>query len=199
MPGSANSPRKDDRSHNRIEQIVMREYQLGRLAGLNLSVVPLALAGSILLLVLLCSIGIGVLNLPIGEAILGSLLAVLLHWISVTAHHLGHAWAARRTGYAMMGIRFGMWGLLASSVYPRNEQALPAKIHIQRALGGPLGSFLVSIFALAVAFVLRAVNDTLGWVGIFFFLDNLLVFTLGVFVPLGFTDGSTLLQWWRKR
>jgi hypothetical protein len=43
------------------------------------------------------------------------------------------------------------------------------------------------------------VNETLGWVGTFFFLDNLLIFTLGVFVPLGFTDGSTLLRWWGKR
>jgi hypothetical protein len=36
------------------------------------------------------------------------------------------------------------------------------------------------------------------WVALFFFLDNLLVLTLGAFVPLGFTDGSTLLRWWGK-
>jgi hypothetical protein len=177
----------------------MKEYKLGRLAGLKLTAVPFALVGSILLLALLSSLAIGVLNLPRGEAIGGSLLAVILHWASTLAHHLGHAWAARRTGYPMTGIRFGMWGLLATSLYPPDEQTLPAKIHIRRALGGPTGSLLFSIVALVIALIFRTVNDTLGRVGIFFFLDNLFVFTLGPFVPLGFTDGSTLLHWWDKR
>jgi hypothetical protein len=174
------------------------EYKLGRLAGLNLTVVPLALVGSILLLVLLSGIATGVLNLSPGEAIGGSMLAVILHWVSTLAHHLGHAWAARRTGYPMSGIRFGMWGVLATSLYPPDEQTLPARIHIQRALGGPVGSLLFSIVSLVIALLFRT-NESLAWVGTFFFLDNLFVFTLGVFVTLGFTDGSTLLHWWGKR
>jgi hypothetical protein len=181
------------------EEVARHEYPLWRLAGLRLSVVPLALVGSIFLLVLFAGIGMGLLHLSLGEAILGGLLAVMLHWISGIAHHLGHAWAARRTGHPMIGIRFGTLGLLAASLYPPDEQALPAKIHIQRALGGPLGSLLFSILAMLVALLLWRLNDTLGWVGTFFFLDNLLIFTLGVFLPLGFTDGSTLLQWWGKR
>ena len=181
------------------EKFVMKEYKLGKLAALNLSAVPFALVGSILLFALLSGIAIGVLDLPVGEAILGSLLAVVLHWVSVIAHHLGHARAARRTGYPMSGIRLGTLGILATSLYPPDEPALPAKIHIQRALGGPLGSLLFSVVALMIALVFRMVNEALGWVGTFFFLDNLLVFTLGVFLPLGFTDGSTLLQWWGKR
>ena len=182
-----------------LEEIIPNEYPLGKLAGLRLSVVPLALVGSIFLLVLLAGIAIGLLHLSVREAILGGLLAVMLHWTSGIAHHLGHAWAARRTGHPMLGIRFGTLGLLATSVYPPCEPALPAKIHIQRALGGPLGSLLFSILAMLVALLLWRLNDTLGWVGTFFFLDNLLVYTLGVFLPLGFTDGTTLLQWWGKR
>jgi hypothetical protein len=38
-----------------------------------------------------------------------------------------------------------------------------------------------------------------GFLLLFFFLDNLLVFTLGAFLPLGFTDGSTLLRYWPQR
>ncbi len=182
-----------------MESGIVNEFKIGKVAGLILSVVPLAVVGSILLLVLLSGIAIGVLHFNVGEAILASLLAVVLHWISVLVHHIGHAWAARRTGYPMIGIRFGTLGLLATSLYPPDEQTLPAKIHIQRALGGPLGSLLFSMVALLVAHIFWTVNDVLGWVGTFFFLDNLLVFTLGVFVPLGFTDGSTLLQVWRKR
>jgi hypothetical protein len=43
------------------------------------------------------------------------------------------------------------------------------------------------------------VAGTLWLLATFFFLDNLLVLTLGSFLPLGFTDGSTLLEWWGKR
>ena len=176
----------------------MNEYKLGSLAGLRLIATPLAPVASLLLLLLLSGIAIRVLHLPVGEAVFGSLLAVLLHWVSVIAHHLGHAWAAHRTGYPMLGVRLGMLGVLATSLYPPHEPALSAKTHIQRALGGPLGSLLFTIVALVTAVLLRSVDDTLGWVGTFFFLDNLLVFTLGVFLPLGFTDGSTLSRWWGK-
>ena len=155
--------------------------------------------GSILLLVLLSGVAIGVLKLPVGAAIGGSLLAVILHWVSDIAHHLGHAWAARRTGYPMIGIRLGTLGLLGTSLYPPDEQTLPAAIHIRRALGGPTASLLFSLFAVVAALVLRPVGGALWWVGVFFFLDNLIVFTLGAFLPLGFTDGSTLLQWWGRR
>jgi hypothetical protein len=34
---------------------------------------------------------------------------------------------------------------------------------------------------------------------LFFGLENLLLYGLGAFLPLGFTDGSTLLEWWPKR
>ena len=99
----------------------------------------------------------------------------------------------------MIGIRLGEWGLLGTSVYPPDEQTLPARIHIRRALGGPTGSLLLSAVAAVTALALRTVGGALWWVALFFFLDNLVVFTLGAFPPLGFTDGSTLLQWWGKR
>ena len=176
----------------------MSEYRLGRVAGLDLTAMPLAIVGSSLLLVLLSGIAITVLRMPVGEAIAGGLIAVVLHWVSDIAHHLGHAWAARRTGYPMTGIRLGTWGLLGTSVYPSDEPALPAAIHIRRAWGGPAGSLLFSLVAAVAALILRNVSNMLWWVGVFFFLDNLSVFALGAFLPLGFTDGSTLLHWWKK-
>ena len=33
------------------------------------------------------------------------------------------------------------------------------------------------------------------WLAAFVVADNLLVFTLGALMPLGFSDGSTLLRW----
>ncbi len=177
----------------------MNEFKLGRVAGMTLSATPLAIAGSALLCAVLSGVGVGVLRLPAGEAVGGSLAAVILHWVSVIAHQLSHAWAARRTGYAMTGIRLGMSGVLSTSVYPPDEPPLPAATHIRRALGGPAGSLLVTVVAGVIALLLRPLGGALWWVGVFFFLDNLIVITLGAFLPLGFTDGSTLLRWWGKR
>lgn len=99
----------------------------------------------------------------------------------------------------MMGIRFGSFGLLAASQYPLDEPELPAVIHIRRALGGPIGSLIASLLAGGIALLLRNTGGVPWWVTLFFFLDNFVVFTLGSLLPLGFTDGSTLLVWWGKR
>ncbi len=173
--------------------------RLGTLASLSLGASPSALLGSLLLWVALTGIAIGYLHFATAEAIVAALIAVALHWIGETIHQLGHARAARQSGYPMLGIRY--WGLLASSIYPSDEPALPADIHIQRALGGPLMSSNVVIAAAVVLLLLRVSRATgaLWWLGLFFLFDNLLVFTLGALVPLGFTDGSTLLHWRNKK
>jgi hypothetical protein len=173
------------------------KQQLGRAAGLRVSVERSALAGSLALWVLLSAIGVGLLQLPVGRAALGGLAAMLLHWLSVIVHQLGHAWAARRSGYPMVGVR--LWGVLGSSIYPPDEPPLPAGVHIRRALGGPVASLLLTLVAAAIVLALRSSGGTVWWVALFFCLDNLLVFTLQVFVPLGFNDGGTLLYWWRRR
>ena len=177
----------------------MKEHKLGQVAGLSVSAEPTAVVGSFMLAALLSGVGMRVLDLSVGEALVGSLLAVTLHWVSDIAHHLGHAWAARRTGYPMSGIRLGKWGILGTSLYPADEPALPAAIHIRRALGGPAGSLVATLVAAAAAPALRAGAGVLWWVAVFVFLDNLLLLTLGAFLPLGFTDGSTLLHWWGRR
>ena len=174
----------------------MTEYKLGRLAGLSMSARPSAIAGTILLWAILSAIGFWLLDLPFGVALAAGLAAVALHWASEFLHNLGHAWAARRAGYPMIGIQ--LWGVLSASIYPPGEPALPGRIHIRRALGGPLGSLLVTLATGALALALRPLGGAIWWVALFFFLDNLLVFTLGAMLPLGFNDGSTLLRWWGK-
>ena len=56
---------------------------------------------------------------------------------------------------------------------------------------------IVSALVLLLLRISRAAG-TLWWLGLFFLFDNLLVFTLGALLPLGFTDGSTLLHWRNK-
>ncbi len=172
-------------------------YPLGTITGLRFSAKPSALIGALLLWVMLSGVGIVALKLSPAEAILGGLVATLLHFLSAAVHQFGHAWAARRTGHPMSGVQF--WWVLSSSLYPPDEPELPPATHISRALGGPTASFLLTLIAGGIALVLAATGGVLWYVALFFFLDNLLVLFLGAFLPLGFTDGSTLLRWLPRR
>ena len=81
---------------------MVNEYKIGKLAGLSLSVEPSFFIGTIVLWVALSGAGFWILNLPFSQAIIGGLVATLLYWVSYIVHHLGHAYAARRTGYPMI-------------------------------------------------------------------------------------------------
>ena len=171
--------------------------QLGKFSGLQISARPSALAGTLLLWALFSVATLWIFRIPVAASLLAGLIASGLHWISELFHQLGHAWAARRTGYPMVGIQ--LWGLLSTSLYPSGEPPLPASIHIRRALGGPSASFLLALIGAIIAVILFPMGGIARLLAVFFFLENLLVFTLGAFIPLGFNDGSTLLTWWGKR
>jgi hypothetical protein len=172
-------------------------YPLGRLAGLDLSARASTLPAFILIWILSGLAAFFLLDLPIASAILGGLLAALLHYASELWHQLGHAAAARSQGHPMSGIQY--WGPLSTSLYPKQEGRLPAAVHIRRALGGPVASFLLAIVSGILAWILRSTGGLAWWLAVFIFLDNLLVLSLGALLPLGFNDGSTLLYWGRQR
>ena len=130
-------------------------------------------------------------------ALLAALLAVLIHWLSEIWHQFGHWWAGWRAGYPMTGLTFIY--AVALSRYPKDEPDLSPEIHIQRALGGPAASLLLALFSGCLVFGLWPPAGATAHLAAFAFLDNLLVFTLGALLPLGFTDGSTLLYWWPRR
>ncbi len=177
----------------------MNEKALGTLAGLRLTATRMAVIGTIVLYVIVIGL-MAAFNVPIGSALLGGLIVVFLHWLSESFHQLGHAWAARRTGYPMTGVRFGFLGVLSTALYPPDEPPLPANVHIRRALGGPTFSALLSVGAFLVLFMtIRGASAMWKFVLWFFFLENFLVLTLQVFIPLGFNDGGTSWQWMRKR
>ena len=97
----------------------------------------------------------------------------------------------------MTGMRF--WLVLAASLYPPDEPELPPATHIRRALGGIPMSAVAALIGAALAVVTQPLGGVVWAVIVFFALDNLIVFTFGSLLPLGFTDGSTLLHYWRKR
>ncbi len=174
-----------------------RSFSIGRLAGLRISAVGSVLPAFILFWILLSVLGLILLHLDPAEAFIGGFLAALLHYLSELWHQLSHAWAARLTGYPMSGVRF--WGFLGTSLYPEKEGNLPAQIHIRRALGGPIGSLLLALIMGLLTLVLQPSGGLLYALALFLFLDNLFVLSLGALLPLGFTDGSTLIHYFGLR
>ncbi|HNP72000.1 MAG TPA: hypothetical protein PKK15_12855, partial [Kouleothrix sp.] len=63
----------------------------------------------------------------------------------------------------------------------------------------PLASLLLTLVAAGLALALRPAGGAAWLVALFFFAENLLVYTGQVLLPLGFNDGATLLYWWRRR
>jgi hypothetical protein len=120
-----------------------------------------------------------------------------VHWLSLVVHHAGHAIAAQRAGYPMVGMR--LWWWLATSLYPRDEPSLPREIHLQRAFGGPGASVA---FALIAALLVPPLSAAGHWAWPFFTiasLDSFFIFAIGALIPLGFNDGSTILRWLKAR
>lgn len=169
---------------------------LGTFLGLNHTALPSALLATGFLWGILAGLGFWLLELSTLEAVLGGLVAALLHWVGETWHQFGHALAARWVGYPMQGVE--LWWFFGRSIYPPDEPELPARVHIRRALGGAPASLGLTLLSGAITLGLRGSAGVGYWVGLFFFIENLFVFTLGAFLPLGFTDGSTLLRYWGK-
>jgi len=177
--------------------IPKRTMHLGKYRGLEIRTAPSTIITAILTTSAIFLLLNKVFKLRPWTAVTGGILATTLHYLSDLWHQLGHARAAEQTGYPMKGMTFV--GPLCFSVYPKNEGLLPAETHIQRALGGPIFSLLLTLaFALAVL-LMRFIGGLPLFLAVFTFLDNLLVFTIGALLPLGFTDGSTLLTWWGQR
>lgn len=172
-------------------------YKLGTVADLKLSMQPTFFAGT--LLIFACLTALLTLSFSLGEAIVGGLLATLLYWVADIIHNAGHAIAARQTGHPMRGIHFGVMWVFGVTTYDKDEPELPAAVHIKRALGGPILSFVAALLSGLVAVLIRPNGGLPFAIITIFSLLNLLVFTIGALLPLGFTDGSTLLRYWGER
>ncbi len=174
----------------------MKTIHVGKLFGLQISILPLGFVGTLALWIGFSAIAHYVLGLAFGESVLLGFVATILHWAFEFIHSLGHAFAAKRIGYPMTGITFGVLVVLAATHYPKDEPALPPSIHIRRALGGPIANGLLSILFFLILPLWRG---NWFWIGMFALFENLFVYTLQVFLPLGFNDGSTILRNLRRK
>jgi Zn-dependent protease len=156
--------------------------RLGRIQDVDVTAERSVAPAFGLMWLLFSLIGMRFFKLRPGAALGGGLLVALLHFFSELWHQLGHARAARATGYPMESIH--LWTALGTSVYPEDEGAVPPEAHVERALGGPKVSALLTIGASAVALLAWPIGGLARMVTSLFALDNLLVFTLGALLPL---------------
>jgi hypothetical protein len=174
-----------------------RSFKLGEIFDLQVKARPTALLSAITIWVILSLVGMKMFKWKPEKAAAGGFLAMLIHFFSEWWHQLGHSQTAEQTGYPMTGMEFV--GPIALSQYPENEGVLSAEVHIQRALGGPIFSLVLTIVSGLIALILRPLGGPALVLAYFSIADNFLVFTIGALMPLGFTDGSTLLHWVGRR
>jgi len=174
-----------------------KKFSLGQIAGLWVYVRINVFLGVLILWGAFSGLVYFALKLTPMASLAMGLGAVFLHYAFEFWHQYSHAAAAHRTGYPMEGVLY-TW-VLAMSLYPRNEPELPAEVHIRRAIGGPLGSLALGLFGGILTWALHPFGGILYHIAWFIFLENLLVFGLGALLPLGFTDGNTLLKYWKHR
>jgi hypothetical protein len=109
------------------------------------------------------------------NALLVGLGFAVFHEIGQFVHQLGHALAARATGYPMTGVRYE-WGF-SYSEYPSNEPPLPDNVHIQRSLGGVGGVTVLLVIAVVLWLQVDvSANAFTRWLLGFVLFDSLLLF-----------------------
>ncbi len=111
------------------------------------------------------------------------------HALAQCVHQLGHALAARSTGFPMTGIRYEQ--AFAYSEYPPDEPTLPDSVHIRRSFGGIAGTALMLLIAtLLWSRQGRATNWFTRWLLGSILLDSLLLF----FASAVLSDGMLFIR-----
>jgi hypothetical protein len=113
-----------------------------------------------------------------------SLCVAIYHVVAQFVHQLGHALAARLTGYPMTGMRYE-WGF-SYSEYPSDEPLLPDSIHIQRSLGGVVGITLMLVIVVVLWLQVDMTANWLSrWLLNFILFDSLLLFIASAVISDG--------------
>lgn len=172
-----------------------KRYPLGTVGKLEITAEPSAAGGFLLLWAVFSFLGLKAFRLKPGAALTGGLLAAALHFVAELWHQLGHARAAEKYGFPMEGVH--LWGVLGTSEYPPDETQIPAEVHIERALGGPRASAVLTVIAGLITLIVRPISKPAFMVASIFTLENLGIFSVGAFLPMPFmeTDGNTLLRY----
>ena len=179
----------------------MRPLYLGSPLGLRTTLSGVGIASYLIAVPLLAWGAAKLSSLNVTTALAAGALSSGLMLVSDWLHQLGHARAARRTGYPMIGIHFS--SPFAISVYPADEPQIPSELHMRRALGGFWVNLVVGLLLAPAAIYLWPRGGLLAWLAGFTSVFNFFVIGLGALLPIDipgvFTiDGGTLLRYWRE-
>lgn len=169
--------------------------------NMPVTVVRSALFGSIGLLVLTTALAVFFTDLTPLDALIAGLLATFLHWFGEVLHQYGHFLAAEFVDKPSTGVR--VWGILGTTLYPKNEgQVLPIA-HIRRAIGGPIMSFFVLNAFILLAVVFWSVSDMFRFLVAWAIFEHIAIYTVGALIPVKIgnfsSDGGTILTYWRQK
>ncbi len=143
--------------------------RLGRILG-----IPIGVNWSIVAVAALFTIGLAIQALPqaapdaeLTPRLVAASVAVLVFFVSILAHEIGHAIAALTHGVGVHGIT--LW--LLGGVAKLDRQAPTARAEFQIAVAGPAVSFALGLFFVALTIIFLAVwpvplvVGVLGWLG----------------------------------
>ena len=117
-----------------------------------------------------------------------AVMSVSFHYLAQLIHLIGHAIAAWSTGYPKSG--FWFLYIFAMSLYPRDEPILPARIHIQRSLGGVIGFTLVLVMVIILWTNTREAQWEIRYLTSFMLGEAILLFIVSAI----FSDGVMFIR-----
>ena len=172
------------------------EQEIGSIAGLRISARPSFFTARFIFMVTLAILGRSVFKVSRPWALFGALVTVVLDAFVILVHQLGHAWMAKRTGWPMAGIRF--WSIFSTCTYPPDEPELPPEVHLRRAVGGPVASFLLGLVTIVPALWLVSKKGFARFLALFWMGDTFGARSILALGPISFSDGPTIRYWARR-
>ena len=166
---------------------------IGSVLGVDLYATPLAGLGIVMQLVAGAVLGWFLFEGdPAARLVSGALLGSLL-LVSNVVHGMGHLLGGRLAGSPMTGYLVTMTRHV--NLYeddPDDPTAIPPRVHILRAAGGPALNLIVGVLALLVWWVSR------DWVSAALAILNL-GFAVGALAPVPSVDGEVIWRELRRR
>jgi hypothetical protein len=147
---------------------------------------PIGMILPMLVMTAILAPGVGLL-----ERIVVTAFWVLLFEFTSFTHSIGHIIGGKLAGGVMD--RLVVTSTRQVNVYDGDQDRYPARVHITRALGGPVGNLVVGLLAsLAIAMA--------GYTPSLFLLAVMnLVFGAGAFAPIPSVDGEVLARYLFKK
>ena len=168
----------------------VRHVPLGRLWGVRISATPIAWLSPLVFFGLRLLIGLLAPNMSLGERLYDALLFTIAVQVATPLHALGHIIGGKL-------VRGAMDELLITAtrdvnIYDGDQSAVPSRVHLGRALGGPVFNLLIAGFLYSA---LPLIPAGLGYTLVERVASINLFFGAGGFLPLPSVDGEVI---WRE-